>query len=238
MTSSINQGTRGRGRGMNRSMRIELLRKRPSDLVSAYTETFPSCFKGDIYPYAENLTNMIREFNLKGAKDGNTNMTNDRNLIQEIKQLRELKEDLGRENNTLRKSKDELEHMNKKMTEKTEHLGRENNTLRRSKDKLEHMNKKMTEKTEQLVQEIEQHKLWINYVESQKADMKKQIDDLSQEISDLRQRIKCKFCQESDLEVVLEPCGHLCCCQTCASRCDRCPICRAEISRRARTFLS
>uniref|UniRef100_A0A8W8JLT5 RING-type domain-containing protein n=1 Tax=Magallana gigas TaxID=29159 RepID=A0A8W8JLT5_MAGGI len=68
--------------------------------------------------------------------------------------------------------------------------------------------------------------------------MKKQIDDLSQEISDLRQRIKCKFCQESDLEVVLEPCGHLCCCQTCASRCDRCPICRAEISRRARTFLS
>lgn len=32
MTSSINQGTRGRGRGMNRSMQIALLRKRPSDL--------------------------------------------------------------------------------------------------------------------------------------------------------------------------------------------------------------
>lgn len=70
-----------------------------------------------------------------------------------------------------------------------------------------------------------------------------------QELEDTK---KCRLCQvsfflaacdsdslpfkDNDIEVVLLPCGHHCLCRGCASNLVICPLCRAPIENRVRTF--
>ena len=42
--------------------------------------------------------------------------------------------------------------------------------------------------------------------------------------------------QDNDVEVVLLPCGHHCLCRGCAANLVICPLCRASIENRVRTF--
>ena len=48
----------------------------------------------------------------------------------------------------------------------------------------------------------------------------------------------CQICVDNPTNSVFAPCGHVVCCQSCASACDRCPICRGSISQVIRTFFS
>ena len=50
------------------------------------------------------------------------------------------------------------------------------------------------------------------------------------------QGAKCKVCMSGDIEVCLRPCGHVLLCGTCASSCDKCPICRTPIKETIRIF--
>ena len=43
---------------------------------------------------------------------------------------------------------------------------------------------------------------------------------------------ECVICMSADSDVIFVPCGHLCSCQTCGQRLDKCCICRVAINQR------
>eukprot|EP00297_Palpitomonas_bilix_P004871 CAMPEP_0113899440 /NCGR_PEP_ID=MMETSP0780_2-20120614/20032_1 /TAXON_ID=652834 /ORGANISM="Palpitomonas bilix" /LENGTH=675 /DNA_ID=CAMNT_0000891607 /DNA_START=222 /DNA_END=2249 /DNA_ORIENTATION=- /assembly_acc=CAM_ASM_000599 len=47
---------------------------------------------------------------------------------------------------------------------------------------------------------------------------------------------KCKVCMDSDIDVILTPCNHLCVCHICSEALHTCPICREEITETKRVF--
>ena len=49
---------------------------------------------------------------------------------------------------------------------------------------------------------------------------------------------KCTVCMENDLEVLLEPCHHVCVCRRCCVRVRTCPMCVRKIGHRKRVFVS
>lgn len=52
-----------------------------------------------------------------------------------------------------------------------------------------------------------------------------------------RRGLDCVVCLEAPREVLLYPCRHVCCCQACADRLQRCPMCRAEKTAFTQVFL-
>jgi hypothetical protein len=48
----------------------------------------------------------------------------------------------------------------------------------------------------------------------------------------------CVVCLEKQREIVFVTCGHLICCQVCSGKVSLCPVCREDIQRRQRVFLS
>ena len=44
--------------------------------------------------------------------------------------------------------------------------------------------------------------------------------------------VQCQICYDAAPSVRLEPCGHEEFCTNCVTRCDSCPLCRAEIDDR------
>jgi hypothetical protein len=48
----------------------------------------------------------------------------------------------------------------------------------------------------------------------------------------------CSICLSNPLEVVLQPCGHVCTCRDCGRRLEKCPICRQDIDDRRNVFLA
>uniref|UniRef100_A0A182QLR8 RING-type domain-containing protein n=1 Tax=Anopheles farauti TaxID=69004 RepID=A0A182QLR8_9DIPT len=61
---------------------------------------------------------------------------------------------------------------------------------------------------------------------------------LQEENSRLREERECKICLTREVGVVFCPCGHLVSCVQCAPAIYNCPVCRALITGRIRTFLS
>lgn len=51
-------------------------------------------------------------------------------------------------------------------------------------------------------------------------------------------RGECTLCSEAKSTVALVPCGHVCCCPTCADCAvqDECPVCRTPIRRKLKLF--
>jgi E3 ubiquitin-protein ligase MYLIP len=47
----------------------------------------------------------------------------------------------------------------------------------------------------------------------------------------------CKICMDSQIDAIFLPCGHGVACTACASRCDRCPLCRSDIAQAQKVFL-
>jgi hypothetical protein len=48
----------------------------------------------------------------------------------------------------------------------------------------------------------------------------------------------CQICVDQPTNSVFAPCGHVVACYTCATACDRCPICRGAIGQVVKTFFS
>ena len=49
--------------------------------------------------------------------------------------------------------------------------------------------------------------------------------------------VDCKICMNAPIGIAFRPCGHACCCQTCAQEILRCPICRGAIFQRIVIFV-
>uniref|UniRef100_A0A182IX56 RING-type domain-containing protein n=1 Tax=Anopheles atroparvus TaxID=41427 RepID=A0A182IX56_ANOAO len=61
---------------------------------------------------------------------------------------------------------------------------------------------------------------------------------LEEENKRLKDARECKICMSDEVGVVFCPCGHLVSCVQCAPAVIKCPVCRALIKGRVRTFLS
>uniref|UniRef100_A0A182P2M9 RING-type domain-containing protein n=1 Tax=Anopheles epiroticus TaxID=199890 RepID=A0A182P2M9_9DIPT len=64
------------------------------------------------------------------------------------------------------------------------------------------------------------------------------IERLREENNRLKEERECKICLTREVGVVFCPCGHLVSCVQCAPAIYNCPVCRALITGRIRTFLS
>ena len=49
---------------------------------------------------------------------------------------------------------------------------------------------------------------------------------------------KCKICMDKDINIVFLNCGHVCACSMCASSCEECPCCLAEIDKFVKIYFS
>lgn len=71
---------------------------------------------------------------------------------------------------------------------------------------------------------------------------KKMSDEATIRLEEENKRLKdareCKICMSDEVGVVFCPCGHLVSCVQCAPAVVKCPVCRALIKGRVRTFLS
>ncbi|KAM5219731.1 baculoviral IAP repeat-containing protein 7 isoform 2-T2 [Hipposideros larvatus] len=61
--------------------------------------------------------------------------------------------------------------------------------------------------------------------------------DTEEQLRRLREERTCKVCLDRAVGIVFVPCGHLVCAE-CAPNLQQCPICRAPVHSRVRTFLS
>jgi len=61
---------------------------------------------------------------------------------------------------------------------------------------------------------------------------------LSDELSNLKDLFICIECMDEPRSSLLQPCGHLALCSTCAATVNRCPICRAAVASTAYVVLS
>ncbi|XP_033124411.1 E3 ubiquitin-protein ligase RNF34-like [Anneissia japonica] len=60
-------------------------------------------------------------------------------------------------------------------------------------------------------------------------DDEKSRGDLLRELTDLNDEMSCKVCMDRDSNVLLTPCNHLVCCDSCSVRLASCPICRTKV---------
>ena len=67
------------------------------------------------------------------------------------------------------------------------------------------------------------------------GELRTRIDTLERQLDSVT---KCVACLVEDKDTILMPCRHLCMCQACAGRVQRCPICRQNVASRERSFIS
>lgn len=63
-------------------------------------------------------------------------------------------------------------------------------------------------------------------------------ESLEEKLERMQEERMCKICMDAEVSVVFLPCGHLSCCAVCANGVDLCPMCRAPIHEKVRTYLS
>ena len=73
-------------------------------------------------------------------------------------------------------------------------------------------------------------------LKSESENLKVKNQELEARLEDAR---LCRVCMEAEICFVFIPCGHICSCENCALNGDlkNCPICRAKITKRMKTFL-
>ncbi|VVD00081.1 unnamed protein product [Leptidea sinapis] len=49
--------------------------------------------------------------------------------------------------------------------------------------------------------------------------------------------LACRVCMDGPIDTLFLPCRHVLCCEQCAPRCNRCPLCRGEIEKFMHIFL-
>ncbi|XP_033106721.1 baculoviral IAP repeat-containing protein 7-A-like [Anneissia japonica] len=69
-------------------------------------------------------------------------------------------------------------------------------------------------------------------------DDKKSRGDLLRELTDLKDEMSCKVCMDRDSNVLLTPCNHLVCCDSCSVRLASCPICRTKVGEVVKVYHS
>lgn len=74
-----------------------------------------------------------------------------------------------------------------------------------------------------------------SHIEAEEDDKTLRLEEENKRLKDARE---CKICMADEVGVVFCPCGHLVSCVQCAPAVTNCPVCRAVIKGRVRTFLS
>ena len=75
-------------------------------------------------------------------------------------------------------------------------------------------------------------------IQNQNLELKNQ--NLEKQSKNLEDARTCKICMENEISFVFIPCGHLITCENCAVNGDLkiCPMCRKQITKRVKTYLS
>uniref|UniRef100_A0A8C4T0X4 RING-type E3 ubiquitin transferase n=1 Tax=Erpetoichthys calabaricus TaxID=27687 RepID=A0A8C4T0X4_ERPCA len=60
---------------------------------------------------------------------------------------------------------------------------------------------------------------------------------LQERLQKLKEAMICVICCEEDINSAFCPCGHMVCCQSCASRLQACPVCRSEVDHVQHVYL-
>ena len=50
--------------------------------------------------------------------------------------------------------------------------------------------------------------------------------------------LKCKICFSNKIDVLCSPCNHVCICSNCSSRIKECPMCRKQIKKFDKIYIS
>ncbi|XP_062600772.1 putative inhibitor of apoptosis [Saccostrea cucullata] len=70
------------------------------------------------------------------------------------------------------------------------------------------------------------------------SDKEKKLKEILEENRNLKEQKLCKICLDEEVGVLFEPCGHICCCASCAAPLQQCPICRKPIQKSLKAFIS
>ncbi|KAM9384520.1 E3 ubiquitin-protein ligase MYLIP-A [Pholidichthys leucotaenia] len=60
---------------------------------------------------------------------------------------------------------------------------------------------------------------------------------LQERLQKLREALLCMVCCEEETDAAFCPCGHMVCCQSCASQLQLCPVCRSEVEHVQHVYL-
>ena len=68
--------------------------------------------------------------------------------------------------------------------------------------------------------------------------VKRRMEEMERKLKELENEKLCDVCFVSPKAVHFLPCNHVCCCDTCATMVEKCPICRKQITDRVPSFRS
>ena len=76
--------------------------------------------------------------------------------------------------------------------------------------------------------------------ENKNNNLEAQTKHLEDQAKNLKEEHLCKICMENEISFVFIPCGHFITCENCAVNGDLkiCPMCRKQITKRLKTYLS
>ncbi|XP_062603228.1 uncharacterized protein LOC134265001 isoform X2 [Saccostrea cucullata] len=63
-------------------------------------------------------------------------------------------------------------------------------------------------------------------------------ENLYRENLRLLEEKQCKICMDQEMNVMMEPCGHMCACHQCANQLRKCPICNQRVRKLHRVYKS
>ncbi|XP_022914645.1 E3 ubiquitin-protein ligase MYLIP-A [Onthophagus taurus] len=65
----------------------------------------------------------------------------------------------------------------------------------------------------------------------------KHCSDSHERLTRILDAMTCKICMDNQINTAFFPCAHIVACSLCASKCDRCPLCRADIKQSEKVYL-
>ncbi|XP_061113040.1 E3 ubiquitin-protein ligase MYLIP-B [Conger conger] len=69
------------------------------------------------------------------------------------------------------------------------------------------------------------------------CDSCQQSQDLQEKLQSLKEALLCMLCCEGQIDSAFCPCGHMVCCQNCATQLQSCPVCRCEVDHVQHVYL-
>lgn len=129
----------------------------------------------------------------------------------------------------------ESHHKNLSLRERlTQQHQQHQQALQQAKEESERKDRKI-QQTLQRVKELEQNPEGeLQRLLSENEFLKEKNNSLSAQA----QRVKCKICLDEEVQIFFLPCGHLVTCERCATRLNRCPMCRQNIQDTIKVLLA
>ena len=63
-------------------------------------------------------------------------------------------------------------------------------------------------------------------------------EEIRRELETTQESRLCKVCMDKEVTILFLPCAHILCCEDCAMTMDRCPVCRASIDSKIRSYFA